>query len=164
MTRKDFQKRVASQHEKLYRVALALTHDEDEACDVVQDTMLNLWNKRELLSAVDDIGAYCVGALRNCFFDSRRRSHVTTSLSEVELEESDSDVTVRNVEADSSLSLVSRIISTLPENQQLVVRLSAVAGCSNEEIVEITGLSAVNVRTLLSRGRRRIKELYSINS
>ena len=46
------------------------------------------------------------------------------------------------------------------EGQLEVVRLSAFANLSNDEIASVTGYSAVNVRTLLSRGRKKIKELY----
>ncbi|MDE6768460.1 MAG: RNA polymerase subunit sigma-70, partial [Muribaculaceae bacterium] len=42
-----------------------------------------------------------------------------------------------------------------------VVMLSAVSGLSNNEIQEVTGLSDDNVRVLLSRGRKKLKQLFA---
>ena len=52
-------------------------------------------------------------------------------------------------------------MNKLPEQQRQVLQLRAFNECSFEEIESITGLTSVNVRTLLSRGRRRLKELYN---
>ncbi|MDE6488217.1 MAG: sigma-70 region 4 domain-containing protein [Paramuribaculum sp.] len=60
----------------------------------------------------------------------------------------------------SDLDLALKLMASLPEAQQRVVRLSSVGGCSNDEIAELTGFSPANVRTLLSRGRKRIRELF----
>ena len=58
-----------------------------------------------------------------------------------------------------------RIIGTLPDEQQQVVKMRDVDDCSYEEIVQATGLSAVNVRVLLSRARKKIQEQFNaINS
>ena len=55
---------------------------------------------------------------------------------------------------------VTQLIEQLPENQKRVLKLRGFGDCSMEEIEEITGFSAVNVRTLLSRARKIIKEQY----
>ena len=62
------------------------------------------------------------------------------------------------VEYADSLSLAERMISTLPASQQKVVRLRSHADCSVDEISTITGLTPANVRQLLSRARRRLKQ------
>ena len=70
----------------------------------------------------------------------------------------DSDTQADNRE---SLQLVTLLMNKLPEQQRQVLQLRAFNECSFEEIESITGLTSVNVRTLLSRGRRRLKELYN---
>lgn len=79
----------------------------------------------------------------------------------------DNEDSTDSMEADSairhgdSVNLLNRIIDTLPPNQQMVIKMSTFAQCSNDEIAAATGLSDANVRTLLSRARHRIKELFS---
>ena len=46
---------------------------------------------------------------------------------------------------------VRHIIARLPVQQQKIVTLRDVKGCSYEEIEQVTGLNATNVRVLLSR-------------
>ncbi len=55
-----------------------------------------------------------------------------------------------------------RLIDRLPDQQRQVLLLRDVNDFSFEEIGEATGLSAVNIRVLLSRARKKIREQYSI--
>lgn len=55
---------------------------------------------------------------------------------------------------------MAELLKRLPENQRTVVVMSAVTGLSNSEISQATGLSAENVRVLLSRGRKKLRELF----
>ena len=53
---------------------------------------------------------------------------------------------------------VKRLIEHLPENQRQVLRLRSLDDCSMEEIEHITGLNAGNIRVLLSRARKTLRE------
>lgn len=55
------------------------------------------------------------------------------------------------------------LIDSLPPGQGRVIRLSSFGGLDNSEIAEATGQTENNVRQLLSRGRRRLRELLDIN-
>jgi RNA polymerase sigma-70 factor (ECF subfamily) len=55
---------------------------------------------------------------------------------------------------------VRHLINRLPENQRQVLRLRGIEDCSIDEIEQITGLSAVNIRVLLSRARKIIREQF----
>ena len=56
----------------LYRLALRITMNREEAEDVVQDTMLKVWNKRESWTGIDSIEAYCLAVCRNLAIDKNR--------------------------------------------------------------------------------------------
>ena len=49
-------------------------------------------------------------------------------------------------------------IKILPENERNVVLMKAIKGMSSDEIADSTGLTSNNVRVLLPRGRKRIKD------
>ncbi len=74
--------------------------------------------------------------------------------------------TVHNVSPPEDLTVkdearqIKEIITRLPEMQQRIVVLRDVKGCSYEEIEHITGLNSTNVRVLLSRGRKKIREEF----
>ena len=64
----------------------------------------------------------------------------------------------RILEEKEQLRQVRQIINRLPQNQKKVIRLQGIAGCSIEEIENLTGLSNGNIRVLLSRARKQIQE------
>ncbi len=161
MTRKEYQNIIAGIYPLMYRVALALTDNADEACDLTQETLLKLWTGRDRLAGAANPEAYCMAALRNRFYDMAR----ARSCDGLAVAVSEDMPLADNVAGDivgirSDLDLALKLMASLPEAQQRVVRLSSVGGCSNDEIAELTGFSPANVRTLLSRGRKRIRELF----
>ena len=59
-------------HAKLYRVAFRLMGNVQDAEDMVQEAYLKLWKKRDELSEVASIEAYCVTLIKNLCYDSLR--------------------------------------------------------------------------------------------
>ena len=51
-------------------------------------------------------------------------------------------------------------MARLPEQQQTVVTLRDVKGCSYDEIERLMGLNSTYVRVLLSRARKKIREEF----
>ena len=58
------------------------------------------------------------------------------------------------LERQDKVQQIRHLIDRLPENQRQVLRLRGIEDCSMDEIEQITGLSAVNIRVLLSRARK----------
>lgn len=150
-------------YRKLYAFALSILADESEAADCLQEAMTRLWENRSRLAQLDNVEAYAVVTVRNVAISSlSRRKNVFTNIPEIPPDIPDENPSpAESIEAREKLEMVSELMSQLPDNQRRVVMLSAVSGLSNREIKETTGLSDDNVRVLLSRGRRKLKELFS---
>ena len=58
------------------------------------------------------------------------------------------------------LNEVTATLRRLPEKERKAVEMSAFAGCSADDIAEVLGVSAVNARQILSRGRRRLRSFF----
>ena len=114
---------------------------------------------REMLTAVENDEAYVVSVARNSSLDRlRKRSrHRTTTLSAA-MEPGDEGEMLNRLEAMEELRHMERLLSTLPENQQMAIRLRHFAGQPLSEIAEAMQLTEINVRQLLSRGRKTLKE------
>lgn len=156
MDTETFRIRVVPLYRRLYATAVAITHDSDDAADIVQDVMVKLWNARDKLDNIKSIEAYSLIMVKNASFDSisagRRNSIDIDSLSGDEMP---------IVENHDGTEVLQSIIESLPGNQRQVIRMNAFDGLSNEQIASATGFTLDNVRQLLSRGRRKIKELYN---
>ena len=136
-------------HAKLYRVAFRLMGNVQDAEDMVQEAYLKLWKKRDELSEVASIEAYCVTLIKNLCYDSLRSCRP------------DEDSRLPEIEQKDEARQVKRLIRQLPRSQQQIILLRDVNDCSYEEIEQVTGLTAVNIRVLLSRARKKIREQFN---
>ncbi len=146
---------------KMFRVAYRLLEDACDAEDMVQEAYIKLWNKKEELNHIENIESYCVVLLRNLCLDflrSKNRHHIQST---EDIVIPDAGVLTNEIERDEDLRHIESIIARLPEQQQKIIRLRHFDDYTNEEIEQIMGLTSVNVRVLLSRARKKIKELFN---
>ena len=144
---------------RLQRVALRLLGNAEDAEDIVQEVYMKLWSKRDALPDVKDMEAYCVTLTKNMCIDRLRNAEAEKAdVDEVPTMLAATDDVEAQVERRDAVEQVKQIIATLPEHQQQVITLRDMEDCSFEEIVEQTGLTAVNIRMLLSRARKTIRE------
>lgn len=165
MEAETFKQRFLPFHPKLYRIALALVESPEDAEDILQEAYARLWSKRASLEAVQNPEAFAITIVRNLCLDflrSPRSNSRSEPLEAITLPSEDSPD--RQVELRDQLRQVHRLIEELPPNQRQVIRLRGMEDCSLEEIAQITGFSDANVRTLLSRARKYIKEKLKIRS
>ena len=161
MDANDFKRRFLPYRQKLYRTAFRLMGNTQDAEDMVQEVYMKLWSKRDALPDVQDVEAYCVTLTKNMCIDRLR-------IAEAEKEDVDkvptmlaaTDEVEVQIERRDAVEQVKQIIGTLPEHQQQVITLRDMEDCSFEEIAEQTGLTAVNIRMLLSRARKTIREKF----
>ena len=146
---------------RLQRVALRLLGNAEDAEDMVQEVYMKLWSKRDALPDVQDVEAYCVTLMKNMCIDRLRIAEAhKADVDEVPTMLAATDDVEAQVERHDAVEQVKQIIETLPEHQQQVITLRDIEDYSFEEIAEQTGLTAVNVRMLLSRARKTIRERF----
>ncbi len=151
MTAKEFNIRMMPLRPKLLMQAQRLAGNDNTAEDLVQETMLRLWEMRQQLKAHPNIEALAMTILRNKHTDYWRRRQ-----KEQRLEHED----IPTDEIHDELELISIIIGQLPPLQQQVFRMKEVEGYAKEEIMLVTGCTDESLRQNLSRARRKIKELF----
>ncbi len=146
---------------RLQRVALRMVGNVEDAEDMVQEVYMKLWGKREELPDVQNMEAYCVALTKNMCIDRLRLAEVDrVDVDDVPLSLATADDVASQLERQDAVEQVKLIIETLPEKQQQVITLRDIRDCTFEEIEEQTGLTAVNVRALLSRARKTIRERF----
>lgn len=157
-----FKRLLLPHYRRMYATAITILRNSDDASDAVQEAFTRLWEKRDDLPNIDNPEAYCVTTIKRICIDRIRKNALPINevTEDTLLISDDSDIQADNRE---SLQLVTLLMNKLPEQQRQVLQLRAFNDCSLEEIESITGLTGVNVRTLLSRARRRMKELFNSN-
>lgn len=145
----------------LYRVAYALTGSKAEAEDLVQETFAKLWMSRDKLGAISSAEGFAIAVLRNMYVDSQRIK--TVAGYDVYADEDNSqaiDDIGHTIELRNAKDIIMEIVEALPLNQRQVMKMRDIADMSFEDISQATGLSAGNIRTILSRARNKVKEQY----
>lgn len=144
---------------KLYLVAWRLTHNRQEAEDLVQETMLKLWTQRDKLNELKNSEAFSVRTLHNIFIDQHRKKHLAETDSppeEMSLKANECDAAEMMQHKETEI-LVTKLIAKLPKQQCDIITLKDIDDFSYEEIAQQTGLSMINIRVHLSRARKQIR-------
>ncbi|MCM1066601.1 MAG: RNA polymerase sigma factor [Muribaculaceae bacterium] len=155
-----FKEHISPCIDSMYRVALALCGNTDDAEDAVQEACLKLWERRATLGTVNNIKAYAIGTARNAALDIiAARRHPLSADDGLQL--ADSSDTAADIERRETVDLIARMAERLPEKMRTVLVMRDFEGCEFDEIERTTGLSAGNIRVLLSRARTAIRKHFT---
>lgn len=147
--------------DKLFRLALRITFDRAEAEDVVQDTMIRVWNKREEWTQFGSIEAYCLTVAKNLAMDrSQKKEAQNVELTPEMEEESEISGPYDQLVNNERMSIIHRLINELPEKQRLIMQLRDIEGESYKEIAKILNLTEEQVKVNLFRARQKVKQRY----
>lgn len=159
MQASDFKQLFIPCHRKLFSVAYRLMSNAQAAEDMVQETFLKLWMQRDKMEKVDNPEAYSITVLRRIFYDKMRAGHLQEVDKDVgSLQVSSSLNISKQLEEADEYQRVRQLITHLPEPQARIMLMRDIEDCSFEEISTETGLTEVNIRSILSRARKKIRE------
>lgn len=148
--------------DKLFRLALRITLNRADAEDVVQETLVRMWNKRGEWAEMDSPEAYALTICRNLALDlTTKASHQNLSLDEERDQTPAAATPYEELDARERLEIVKRLIDGLPELQRSIMELRDVEGKSYHEIADILGISEEKVKVYLFRARQKIKIQFS---
>ena len=155
----SFQNTVLPLSDRLLRIALRITMNRAEAEDVVQDTLLRVWEQRSQWEQINSLEAFAITTCRNRALDVLKRAgRNTKSLDEVDDVHSAMFNVQSSLEAREQLSLVRRLMDGLPELQRTIMLLRDIEGKTYQEIAQALGISETQVKVYLHRARTKIKE------
>ena len=159
----SFQTDILPLKNELYRLALRITMNAAEAEDVVQETMMKVWNKRDDWNRIESIEAFCLTICRNLSLDKVRRMDNQTQSLDATIQPLDhrvaSNPEEQTVQRDR-IRLVRQLISELPEKQRSCMQLRDMEGKSYKDIATILGISEEQVKVSIFRARQTIKERF----
>lgn len=151
----------------LKSVIMQVLHDDAEADDVLQDVLLQIWNRADSYSSKKGklVSWICTLARRRAI--DRLRCHSAynraTDRFEVMCNHDDKDFDqIHTVERDACRGdlreLLDRQLSTLPPSQEEVLRLAFFEDKSQREIADLTNTPLGTVKTRIELGLRKLSQ------
>lgn len=148
--------------DRLFRLALSITLDRADAEDVVQDTLIRVWNKRDEWAQIDSIEAYTLTVCRHLALDlNAKAGRQNLPLDESRDEAPAERTPYEELDARQRLDIVKKLIDSLPETQRAIMELRDVEGKSYKDIADILQLSEDQVKVYLFRARQKVKMQFS---
>ena len=147
---------------QLFRLALRITLNRFEAEDIVQDTLIKVWNRRSDWEDIDSIEAFSLTICRNLSLDRiKKKENDNNSLEDVKGVEplSSSNPQDRMIQADR-VNLIRQIVDSLPEKQRSCIQLRDFEGKSYKEIAVILDITEEQVKVNIFRARQAVKQRY----
>ena len=134
----------------MFRLACSILGRRDEAEDMMQDVAERILRRQT--RDIGNIDAFLTQSVRNACIDRiRRRRDTTHKIPDVPDE--------KNPDRWDERQLVHRAMTRLPEKQRTTLHLKDIEGYSTKEVAEILETDEVNVRTILSRSRKALREI-----
>ena len=153
----SFRTTVLPLSDRLYRLALRITMNKAEAEDVVQDTLLKVWECRDNWNRINNLEAFAIATCRNRAIDVVKRAGRDTENLD-EMAHFSSQTPHEQLEAREEISLVRRLMDSLPEVQRTIMLLRDIEGKTYQEIAQTLDISETQVKVYLHRARTKIKE------
>lgn len=160
MTEERFSELVLSNKDKMIALARSIVSNSEQAEDIVSDAFMKLWKRVRLFPPPNNLAGYLYNAVRNQCYDVMRRRKVENRIfvdsdpSELRQEKP----TQSDPDAWDTRRLIQQALAKLNERERTIVTLKDINGFENDEIAEMLDMTEGNVRVILSRARKALRE------
>ena len=161
MEKVSFRNDVLPLKNQLFRLALRITLNREEAEDIVQDTMMKVWDKRYEWGSIDSIEAYSLRICRNLSLDRlKKRDNQNGSFEKEQPRQEPLSTPQDRLVDQDRLRIVKEIVNSLPEKQRTCMQLRDFEGKQYKEIASILGITEEQVKTNIFRARQTVKQRF----
>jgi RNA polymerase sigma-70 factor (ECF subfamily) len=125
--------------------------------------MIKVWNRRDRWDELESIEAFCLTICRNIAIDKTKKAENQNQSLMDEHDAPDHSYTSNPEEQamqQDRISLIRRLIDTLPEKQRSCMQLRDFEGKSYKEIAKILDVSEEQVKINIFRARQTIKQKF----
>ena len=159
----NFRKLVELTSPFAYSVAFRMLGDEENAKDVVQETMVTIWQKLKKIKTAEVYKTWIYRIVVNkCYDEMRKRKrnpeHIADDPTWALISNRISVGPSSLLENSETSAIISLLTARLSSKQKAVFILSDIEGMSNDDVSEITGISKSAVKANLYHARKSISE------
>ncbi len=160
MTRSEFEHIAAQLRQRVLKVGLDFFSNKEDAEDVAQETMVQLWRYLEHIDAERNIEALAVRVAKNCCVNMYRRQSGKADTIDIDqqadnrLESSVSPQAL--LEVQDAQRLLSEAMALLKPRERQLFELRQMDGLSTDEVASQTGIPKPSVTAMVSAARKKV--------
>jgi len=167
--RAEFSRLVEAYYANIYRLAMKMLGNQQDAEDVLQETFLKAYRHLNGFDGRSKLSTWLFRIATNeaLMILRRQRSNVVSIDEPIETEEGEQEpvqivdwccLPEKELMSKEARKNLDQAISRLPHNLRMVFLLRDIENMSTQETAEVLGLSETAVKTRLSRARLRLRE------
>lgn len=168
MKKISFRNDILPMKDTLFRLALRITLSREEAEDIVQDTLIKVWNRRDSWDTIESIEAFSLTICRNMALDRLRLHDNSNSSLDDDAEgtrvvasiDTASNPYERTVQREK-VAIVKTLIDSLPEKQRSCMQLRDIEGKTYKEIATVLDITEEQVKVNIFRARQTIRQKFT---
>jgi RNA polymerase sigma-70 factor (ECF subfamily) len=153
-------------HERLFRIAVALCGDRDQAADLTQEALVRAFRAFDRFRPDQPVLPWLARILRNYFLDTLKTGRAKHELAghQMATEDPYANLPARapspfdEVERSQLATILQEEIEALDQPHQLVLILCDIEGFSYQEAARVAGVPVGTVRSRLSRCRSHLRQ------
>lgn len=147
----------------MYNTALRILKDEFEAEDIMQEAFLTAFTKLDSFKGEVTFGAWLKRIVINKSLTQLKKNN---KYREVKMEVLSDHTTAEDSinYSDLKASKVLETLNSLKDNYRVILTLNLIEGYDYEEISQILEYSNENVRTTISRAKKKLKQLLLLET
>jgi RNA polymerase sigma-70 factor, ECF subfamily len=160
----NFRKVVEKTSPMVFSIAFRMLADEELARDIVQDTMITMWQKMDKIKTTDSFKTWvCRVTVNKCYDQMRKKKRIpeqryndqTWALISNHISEGG----ITELENKENARIIDFLIDKLSNKQKAVFVLSELEEMPADEIVRVTGMKRSSVKANLYYARKNIETL-----
>lgn len=153
-------------HKRFVRFAMNYVHSREEAEDIVMESMLALWEKRDTLYEETNLPAYVLVSVKNKCLNQLKSLRIKQKDSIDEMEQWELDMRISALEdfdphlvySEDINAIVAKTLSSLSPQTRQIFNLSRNGNKSNQEIADLTNLSVKSVEYHITKALKSLRD------
>ncbi len=140
-----------------YSVAISVVKNEFLAQEVVQEAFISIYQNISQFKGHSKFSTWMYRIVINRAFRVAEKEGRHSSDSVEDVQEEADDSCIDTLAEDERKYYINEVLSRMPANESLALRLFYLEEMSMQEVTEVTGWSTGNVKVILHRARKRFE-------
>lgn len=162
MTQSEFEHIAQELRSQMLKVALDFFGSQDDAEDVAQDAMVQLWHYCERIDSGRNVSGLAVRVAKNCCVNlyrkrqSAKQQHFEDISPRMLRQEDTADSPQERLEAQDTQRMMNEVVALLKPRERQLFEMRQTEGLSTADIAEQTGIPKASVAVMLSTARKKV--------